>query len=158
LEELCAFDQQSVAAIFIEDAIRIATNGVKRIKSDRLLDCNERKHPPMLVTFSTKAAADITMFGDVAITLLKLMGQSGALPGALLAPDLPEAIDRLKKGVAAAGNEPAGNPPRRADEDEEKAPPPVTLRQRAFPLIKLLEAAAHAEADVVWGETRNPLL
>ena len=112
----------------------------------------------MLVTFRTKAAADITMFGDVATTLLKLMGQSGGMPGALLAADLPAAIDRLKQGIAVAGDEPAGNPPQRADEDTEKAPPPVSLRQRAFPLIKLLESAARANADVVWGETRNPLL
>ena len=112
----------------------------------------------MLVTFSTKVAADITMFGDVATALLKLMGQSGGIPGALLAADLQPAIDRLKGGIATAGDEPAGNPPRRADEDQENAPPPVTLRQRAFPLIGLLEAAARANADVVWKEARNPLL
>jgi hypothetical protein len=112
----------------------------------------------MLVTFSTKAAADITMFGEVATTLLKLMGQSGGVPGALLAADLPAAIDRLKAAIATTGGEPSGNPPRHADEDEDKAPAPVTLRQRAFPLIKLLEAAARAETDVVWGQARNPLL
>ncbi|MHB1236388.1 MAG: DUF1840 family protein, partial [Gallionella sp.] len=28
----------------------------------------------MLVTFTTKAYADITMFGDVALALLKMMG------------------------------------------------------------------------------------
>ena len=112
----------------------------------------------MLVTFSCKAAADITMFGEVATRLLALMGQSGAIPGALLAADIPAALDRLKEGIAVAGTEPAGNPPRSADEDEEKAPPPVTLRQRAFPLIKLLEAAVRAEVDVTWGVARNPLL
>jgi len=30
----------------------------------------------MLVTFTTDAYADITMFGDVALTLLKMMGHS----------------------------------------------------------------------------------
>ena len=89
----------------------------------------------MLITFSTKSAADITMFGDVAVKLLKLMGQSGGVPGALLAADLPSAIDRLKNAVATAGDEPAGNEPERDGEDREKAPPPVTLRQRACPLI-----------------------
>jgi hypothetical protein len=34
----------------------------------------------------------------------------------------------------------------------------VSLRQRAYPLIGLLEAAAGAQADVVWAPTRNPLL
>ena len=112
----------------------------------------------MLITFSTKSAADITMFGDVAVRLLKLMGQSGGVPGALLAADLPSAIDRLKKAIATAGDEPAGNEPARDGEDSEKAPPPVTLRQRAFPLIRLLEAAVRANADVVWKEARSPLL
>jgi hypothetical protein len=112
----------------------------------------------MLVTFSTKAYADITMFGDVAVALLKLMGQSGGVPGALVGADVPAALQRLKTGIATAGNEPAGNPPRDPNEDAEKAPPPVTLRQRAFPLIGLLEAAAKADADVLWGEAKNPLL
>lgn len=112
----------------------------------------------MLVTFSTKSSADITMFGDVAVRLLKLMGQSGGIPGALLAADLPAVIDRLKDAIAKTGDEPTGNEPPRAGEDPEKAPPPVSLRQRAFPLIRLLEAAARAGNDVVWSQTRNPLL
>ena len=112
----------------------------------------------MLITFSTKSAADITMFGEVAVRLLTLMGQSGTVPGALLADDIPAALERLKAGIAVAGAEPAGNPPLHADEDAEKAPPPVTLRQRAFPLIKLLEAAIRSENDVTWAQARNPLL
>jgi hypothetical protein len=112
----------------------------------------------MLVTFSTKVAADITMFGDVAVALLKLMDQSGEVPGALLGIDVPAALERLKEGITVSGANPAGNPPRDADEDEDKAPPAVTLRQRAHPLIGLLEAAARAKADVMWGEARNPLL
>jgi hypothetical protein len=112
----------------------------------------------MLVTFSCKAAADITMFGEVAVALLKLMGQSGGIPGALLAADIPSALDRLQKGIAVTGAQPAGNPPRHAGEDDDEAPPPVTLRQRAYPLVKLLEAAAQAEVDVTWGQARNPLL
>jgi len=111
----------------------------------------------MLVTFSTKTAADITMFGDVAIALLKLMGQTGIVPGALVAADVPAALQRLKDGIAAAGAAPAGNPPLAKDEDEEKAPPPVTLRQRAFPLIGLLDAAVRGKSDVMWMEARNPL-
>ena len=43
----------------------------------------------MLVTFTTSAYANITMFGDVALHLLKLMGHSATVPGALLA-GIPE--------------------------------------------------------------------
>lgn len=35
----------------------------------------------MLVTFSTDAYASITMFGDVALAMLKMMGHSATLPG-----------------------------------------------------------------------------
>lgn len=111
----------------------------------------------MLVTFSTKTAADITLFGEVATALLKLMGQTGVVPGALLAADVPAALQRLKDGIAVAGTAPAGNPPPFPDEDAERAPPPVTLRQRAFPLIGLLEAAVRGKSDVLWGEARSPL-
>ena len=34
----------------------------------------------MLVTFTTNAYADITMFGDVALAMLKMMGHSGTVP------------------------------------------------------------------------------
>ena len=46
----------------------------------------------MLVTFSTTAYADITMFGGVAVTLLEMMGHSGTVPGAILTADLPAAL------------------------------------------------------------------
>ena len=112
----------------------------------------------MLVTFSTKVSADITMFGDVAQELLKLMGQTGVVPGGLLAADIPPALERLKKAITAVGARPSGNPPRaRGEEDDERAPPPVSLRQRAVPLIGLLEAAIAGDAAVTWTATgRRP--
>jgi hypothetical protein len=45
----------------------------------------------MLVTSTTKTYADITMFGDIALTLLKKMGHSANVPGAILAADIPAA-------------------------------------------------------------------
>ncbi|MGZ5095688.1 MAG: DUF1840 domain-containing protein [Burkholderiales bacterium] len=102
----------------------------------------------MLVRFDSKVGT-ITMFGDVANTLLRLMGQSGAVPGAILAPDIPAAVERLQHGVSGQNEKP---PSRNKDEDAE---PPVNLRQRAFPLIELLERAAKAGADVIWEEERR---
>jgi len=49
----------------------------------------------MLVKFTTNAYADITMFGDIALTMLKMMGHSGTVPGAILAADIPAALSRL---------------------------------------------------------------
>lgn len=97
----------------------------------------------MLVTFSCRAYADITMFGHVAVRLLRLMGHSGTVPGALLAADVPAALARLEAGVAATG------PPAEPDEGEDDEPP-VPLAHRALPLIELLRAAAKAEVNVMW--------
>jgi hypothetical protein len=97
----------------------------------------------MLVTFRCKAYANITMFGDVAVRLLKMMGHSGTVPGALMPEDIPAALERLKAALAKTEQvAPAGQ----ADEDE----PPVSLSHRALPLIDLLEAAARQQTQVMW--------
>ena len=44
----------------------------------------------MLGTFSCPAYADITMFGDVALHLIQLMGHSGTVPSAILAEEHPD--------------------------------------------------------------------
>jgi len=54
----------------------------------------------VLVTFKSTAYADITMFGDAATDLLKLMGQSGNIPGAIMGKDVGAAMENLKKQLA----------------------------------------------------------
>ena len=99
----------------------------------------------MLVTFSCPACADITMFGDVAYRLLELMGQSGKIPGALLAEDVQPALERLEAAVEADKQSPEPEEP--ADADDESA---VSLSLRAWPLIELLKTAAKAKCNVMW--------
>jgi hypothetical protein len=53
----------------------------------------------MLVTFSTKAYADITLFGDIALTLLKMMVHSATITGAILAADVPAVGAECQLGV-----------------------------------------------------------
>lgn len=103
----------------------------------------------MLVTFTCNAYADITMFGDVALTLLKMMGHSGTVPGAILAEDVPAALDRLKRAIEATRAEPVQDASAEA-EDEDRDEPRVSLATRALPLIELLAAAAKADCDVMW--------
>ena len=98
----------------------------------------------MLITFSTPVYADITMFGDVAIRLLKLMGHSGTVPGALLAEDVQSALERLQAGVKAA------SPASEESAEDEDGEPAVSLPHRAMPLIELLGAAAKANRNVMW--------
>jgi hypothetical protein len=99
----------------------------------------------MLVRFDSKVGT-FTMFGDVAVELLRMMGHSGTIPSALLAADIPAALARLKPAVARAP-EPAAPD---VEPGEKGAKPRVSLRQRAFPLIDLLERSANAGADVMW--------
>lgn len=98
----------------------------------------------MLVTFTTEAYADITMFGEVAHTLLKMMGHSGTVPSAILAADVPEALRKLTVAIETENT----SPPITKDDDDDE--PVVSLSNRALPLIKLLTAAAKAEANVMW--------
>lgn len=98
----------------------------------------------MLVTFTTKGHADITMFGDVALAMLKMMGHSGTVPGAILAEDVPAALDRLS---AAITKEKAPPPTEDKDSDNE---PKVSMAHRALPLINLLSAATKENANVMW--------
>jgi hypothetical protein len=103
----------------------------------------------MLVRFDSKAGT-ITMFGDVATNLLRMMGQSGELPGAIMAPDIPAALERLRQAV---GGVPQPSKGAKSDDEGEK---PVGMQQRAFPLIELLERASNQGADVIWEtETRK---
>ena len=98
----------------------------------------------MLVTFKCNAYADITMFGDVATKMLKMMGFGNEVPGALRVEDVPRALDNLRRGLATVPDQPlaAGN------EDEEQ--PTTSLHTRALPLLELLQAAIADESRVRW--------
>jgi hypothetical protein len=104
----------------------------------------------MLVKFQTKSYATITMFGDVALRLIKMMGHSGTVPGALLAEDVPAALARLKAAVAKHANEPL-DPTDGSSRDGEDGQS-VSLAHRALPLVELLKAAAAGRENVMWEE------
>lgn len=105
----------------------------------------------MLVTFKTTAYADITMFGDAAEALLKLMGQSGNVPGAIMADDVAPAMEKLKSALADqpadTGEETGAN---NGSDDDDDRTSRVALATRAVPLLELLEAAAASGANVMW--------
>ena len=105
----------------------------------------------MLVTFRTKAYANITMFGDVAKQLLELMGHSGTVPSAIDAADVPAALARLETAIAQRrAAEAAEAPPASDGRDGYDAPRAVTLSQRAVPLLELLRAAKAKNVAVMW--------
>ncbi len=111
-----------------------------------------------LVVFRSKAAAEIFMFAESARRLLQIMGKTDpdSERGVIRAEEVGEALNRLTAAVeqekAAALEERA-----RRELDERAGPArgealaPITLGQRAFPLIEMLRAAQRKRVDVTWG-------
>jgi hypothetical protein len=105
----------------------------------------------MIVKFSTRYG-QLTMHGDAALALLRAMGHTGTVPGAILAADLPEALVRLEREIEVSGNSNPTATPKAGDEgdDESEREPVVTLRKRALPLQDMLRTAIGNESDLMW--------
>lgn len=104
----------------------------------------------MLIKFDSEAGT-FTMDGGIAVQLLKAMGHSGTVPGAILPADIPGALARLKGIVEKSVHEgkPATSNPAGGESGAETEAQ-VSLRQRAFPLIDLLTRAAARDKEVLW--------
>jgi len=104
----------------------------------------------MLVVFSSQSSGDITMFGDVAIHMLKLMGHKGTVPGAFSEEDVPAALESLEAAIREAKPEPETEVS--LDDD---GVTPVSLAHRAMPLLDMLRAAVANDSYVMWVDNDN---
>lgn len=109
----------------------------------------------MIITFQSKVAADVIMFGDVAHRMMEIIGKEPSERGIVTVEQLPEAIARLKAAIAADKAGRAGLRPEERPEFE-KTPEGgmrayVSLAQRALPLVDLFEESLKRDAPVVWG-------
>lgn len=105
----------------------------------------------MLVRFSSTATEPITMFRDSAIQLIQLLCASGAIPGAIAADDISQAIQRLRQALQAYAAQTAV--PADADmldDGNRDGEPRVGLATRAAPLLGLLERAGVANVPLMW--------
>ncbi|NMF99169.1 DUF1840 domain-containing protein [Aromatoleum toluolicum] len=110
----------------------------------------------MLITFKSAAGADVIMFGDIAKKLVAILGkdpQDGK--GIVTVEQLPDAIARLRAAIDEDKARQAGHA---QDEDEDEPDPerrgmaaPVSLAQRAWPLLDLLQLSQKEGVPVVWG-------
>ncbi|MCA0403730.1 MAG: DUF1840 domain-containing protein [Proteobacteria bacterium] len=96
----------------------------------------------MLVTFTCKEYENITMFGDIATKLIKMMGHSGTTPGAIKGEDVAEALNNLEKALGKKSPE--------TNAEDAEGEPVVSLRNRAIPLLNMLKKAAANKADIMW--------
>jgi len=99
----------------------------------------------MLVTFTCKAHENVTYFGDIAQQLLTMMGQSGTVPSAIMADDVPEALASLKRAMGGLSTK---NFEQSSTDD--RGEQSVSLAHRALPLIALLEDAVKKGCNVMW--------
>jgi len=108
-----------------------------------------------LIVFRSKAAGEIFMFAETARRIFEILGRQEATRGVITADQVPDA---LKKLVDAVEEEKAQL--KAAKEDAELQdkqgegtvqPRPITLGQRAFPLIEMLREAQKKKVDVTWG-------
>lgn len=83
------------------------------------------------------------MFGDVAQQLIKMMGHSGTVPGAINAEEIPAALEHLKHSLSLEKL-----PVAKLEDDAERS---VSLAHRAFPLLNMLEEAIKHRSSVMWG-------
>lgn len=102
----------------------------------------------MLITFSTDAYANITMFGDIGLSMLKMMGHSATVPGAILAADVPLALSKLTAAIDTAKTVPPVYDKKLDDAAEQKVE--ISMATRALPLIQLLTSAVKEKSDVMW--------
>ena len=94
-----------------------------------------------LVIFRSRAAAEIIMIKDAAERLLEIAGKEPGERGVFTPEQLEGALQRLEQAVAAERASDTG----RADDETPLHLQPVSLRQRAFPLMEMLRAARWSE-------------
>lgn len=106
----------------------------------------------MLVTFKCRNFHDVVTTGEVGLALLRAMGETGTVPGALTGDNVAMARDKLAAAmVGPKGDTTPGNPGEEEEEDEpEEKSAAISLRQRALPLLDLLSAAADEGNEVIW--------
>jgi len=113
----------------------------------------------MLFVFKSDASADVIMFGEAARKLLAIVGKDPEdAKGIITVAQLPDAIARLNAAIEA---DKARQAARRAEEEEEEEEEveagrtgiaaPVSLAQRAWPLLDMLQLSRKESVPVVWG-------
>lgn len=105
----------------------------------------------MLYKFKTKAAGDLIMLEPDGRRLLEIIGKDPGPTGIILPEQMAAALAALDQAIAL---EEARQ--READEAAQaegrvSARPPVSLRQRAVPMMDMLRRAAKGQHDITWG-------
>jgi hypothetical protein len=113
----------------------------------------------MLITFSSKSSAHVTMFGIHAKRILELLNKPETR-GVITAEEAPRAIALIEQEIADAKQHPISDDVKRdvhahhgeqGDDPEHEEPQQVSFATRAFPLLEMLRAASRNGHDTMWG-------
>lgn len=115
----------------------------------------------MPVVFKSKAAGDLLMLNAHAEHVLSLLNKDASQPGIIQLHEMPDAIavlsslPDLSPADAADDQENTDNPERQGLGVDNPSTVPmsdgISLRKRAWPLLRMIETAHAANADIVWG-------
>lgn len=102
-----------------------------------------------MIRFESKTGPGVSMLVQDSRHLLKLMQHSHDVPGIILAEDINTHLENLRTAIRDEAS--AGELSNDAtDNNDSSNDIPVTLSTRAYPLIKLLEAAHIKQENVMW--------
>lgn len=113
----------------------------------------------MLITFKSKAAADVVMYEEHANRILDLLHKDHKL-GVITAAETANAIKLLEGEVTLSKSHVASEAIKRdilahhgedGDDNEHEPPQTVSFSSRAYPLLEMLRAAHEEKTDVLWG-------
>jgi hypothetical protein len=106
----------------------------------------------MLVTFSSKAGADILMLSQHAKPILRIAGKDieKEIPvrGVFTPEQLGQAIEALEQAIAL--EQPPAHKEDEDDQPRDALSLPVGLRQRAHPLLDLMRRSLKSGASLTW--------
>jgi hypothetical protein len=113
----------------------------------------------MLVTFKSKAAADVVMYKEHARRILELLGKD-VEKGVFTVEQTPGAIATLESEIRQSKAHPASEDVRHdielhhganGDDHEHEPSESVSFATRVFPLLEMLRAAQRDRQVVAWG-------
>ena len=107
----------------------------------------------MIYKFKSKAAPDVIMMGPNGDQVLRLIGREPTAKGILQVADMPAAVAALRAAVEEEDARRQGAADDQEDEDGPRGSREgvVSLRQRVWPLVEMIERSHKAGTDVVWG-------
>ncbi len=112
----------------------------------------------MLITFTSKAAAEVTMYKEHARRALELLHKD-VNRGVITSEETAGAIEVIEAAIVESRAHPVSGEVVRdvdvhhnqdGDDHEHEKPEPVSFSARMYPLMEMLHAANKAHCDVIW--------